>query len=61
MFTLLGREGVYLSGLHHGGLSNQLHCEFGNIKHIITLILLFMFTIFTTPISEKLGRCIQLK
>lgn len=30
MFTLSGGEGVYLPGLYHGRLSNQLHCEFGN-------------------------------
>lgn len=35
MATVLGPEGVYLSGLYHGGLSNQLHCEYGNIKHKI--------------------------
>ncbi len=32
MFTLSGGEGVYLPGLYYGGLSDQLHCEFGNVN-----------------------------
>lgn len=38
MFTLLGGEGVDLSGLYLGGLSNQLYCEFANIKHKILFL-----------------------
>lgn len=35
VFTLSGGEGVHLPGLYYGGLSNSLHCEFGNINTLL--------------------------
>lgn len=42
VFVLLGPERVYLSGLYHGGVSDQLHREFGNIDPLLISLHIFL-------------------